>query len=121
MKSFQEQYTEDGSCESSNQFRVLLLSTSRTASGADFHLGTHLFLLDPFGGTKSAAYAAEKQAIGRIVRNGSQKRVCKVMRFVTKNSIEEKLYDRNLKEAHIRPDTSSHQEGGGAGECETRG
>jgi len=101
MKSFQEQYSEDGASETSNQFRVLLLSTSHTASGADFHLGTHVFLLDPFAGSKSDAYAAEKQAIGRTLRNGAYNHVCKVMRFVSKNSIEEKLYDRNLKVAHI--------------------
>lgn len=97
MASFQQQYCAGGGYVTSNAFQVLLLSTRWAASGADLHMGTHVFLLDPFGGSASEAYAAEKQAIGRTLRQASGKSKCKVMRFVTKGTIEEERYERNLR------------------------
>ena len=99
MQSFQIQYNKKHDGQYSNAHRVLLLSSKWAASGCDLHLGTHVFLLDPYNGSESQAYAAEKQAIGRTVRQGSKKLNCKVMRFVTKGSVEEDTYLRNMRKS----------------------
>ena len=92
--------------------RVILLSTKNTASGADLTEATHVILCDPVPGGTSEAYACERQAVGRAVRQGmshvskneywnqNQNTTCtitKIIRLVVKNTIEHETHLRNEK------------------------
>ena len=90
--------------------RVMLLSIQRAASGTNLTEATHVILCDPTPGTSSEAYAKEKQAVGRAVRQGmsfgKEKKIIKVVRIVVKNTIEQETHIRNEK---IRNDTNEKQ------------
>jgi len=76
--------------------RIILLSIQNAASGANLTRATHVLLIDPAPGSTTEAYAAEKQAIGRAVRQGMDGgEPTRVVRFVVSNTIEEETYLRN--------------------------
>eukprot|EP00484_Ammonia_sp_Unknown_P002448 CAMPEP_0197074852 /NCGR_PEP_ID=MMETSP1384-20130603/211316_1 /TAXON_ID=29189 /ORGANISM="Ammonia sp." /LENGTH=394 /DNA_ID=CAMNT_0042513693 /DNA_START=1 /DNA_END=1181 /DNA_ORIENTATION=+ len=96
MQSFQDTENND-SCP-----RVILLSVQHAASGADLNQATHVILVDPVPGSCSESFAAERQAVGRAVRQGmSESLHCttNVIRFVVKDSIEHETHKRN---EHLR-------------------
>ena len=100
MSTFQEKDID------SNGARIVLLSLEHGASGANLTEATHVILCDPVPGSSSEAYACERQAIGRAVRQGMKKtgnengvcnRITTVVRLVMKNTIEHETHERNEK------------------------
>jgi SNF2 family DNA or RNA helicase len=76
--------------------KVILLSSESCSSGSNLTEANHIFLVDAIGLNIEETKAIEEQAIGRANRIG-QKRQVYVHRFVVKNTIEEKIYQSNLK------------------------
>jgi len=100
LANFQDRYRKDGKkIAAKTNYRVILVSSRFSASGSDMQYGTHIILMDPFLGTETEAYAQEKQAIGRALRQGSKelKDKVRILRFVVRGSIEAKKYARNMK------------------------
>jgi len=91
MRAFQ------GQSDRSDGHRVILLSSKDAASGADLKFATHIILVDPVPGSASESFAAERQAIGRAVRQGMDQRgtATKVIRLVVRDTIEQETHDRN--------------------------
>ncbi|KAJ3263086.1 hypothetical protein HDU77_011269 [Chytriomyces hyalinus] len=78
--------------QTSNEYRVLMLSLTENASGTNLQCANMVVLLEPASGDTSAhALATEQQAIGRAVRYGQTRRVT-VCKFIVKGTIEEELY-----------------------------
>jgi len=73
--------------------KVIMLSLKNAASGTNLIEATHVILMDPIAGSKEEADAIEGQAIGRASRLGQNKQV-KVIRLITKDTIEEQLHNR---------------------------
>ncbi|KAG5638137.1 hypothetical protein H0H81_001656 [Sphagnurus paluster] len=75
--------------------RVLLLNVmDESASGANLTCANHAIFLSPLLAPSKEIYkACETQAIGRLVRFGQTKHV-HVWRFVTKNTIDEEIYEQ---------------------------
>jgi SNF2 family DNA or RNA helicase len=70
---------------------VLLLSLESSPSGMNLVSANHCLLVHPmFTDNPAQAIAYERQAIGRICRQG-QLKPCHIYRFVTKQTIEEEL------------------------------
>ena len=65
--------------------KIILLSSETCSSGTNLTEASHIIFLDTIN-----TPALEEQAIARAVRLGQTRRV-KVIKFVTKNTIEEKL------------------------------
>jgi len=80
---------------------VFLLSLRSGAVGLTLTAANHLFLLDP-----SFNKGTEMQAINRIYRIG-QARETTITHMVVKNTIEEKIYKRNLT-IHTTDQETSH-------------
>jgi SNF2 family DNA or RNA helicase len=76
--------------QSDPSISVFLLSLRSGAVGLTLTAANHLFLLDP-----SFNKGTEMQAINRIYRIG-QTRETTITHMVVKNTIEEKIYKRNL-------------------------
>jgi len=77
-----------------SDLRVIMLSLENAASGTNLTEATHIILMDQICGSKEEALAIENQAIARSARQGQQKQI-KVIRLVTKNTIEHDIYKRN--------------------------
>ncbi|KAI8609754.1 SNF2 family N-terminal domain-containing protein [Chytriomyces sp. MP71] len=78
--------------QTSDHFRVLMLSLAECASGTNLQCANMIVMLEPSSGDNSAhALATEQQAIGRAVRYGQTQRVT-VVKFVVRGTIEEDLY-----------------------------
>ena len=79
--------------------RVILVSIKHAASGANLTEATHVILCDAVPGSSSEAYSYERQAVGRVVRQGmslmENGKVPKVVRLVVKHSIEHETHERN--------------------------
>lgn len=75
--------------------RVLLLNVmDESASGANLTSANHAVFLSPLlAETKEKYKACEIQAVGRLVRFGQTKHVY-VWRFLTKNTIDEEIYEQ---------------------------
>jgi len=73
--------------------KVIMLSLTQSASGANLQRASHVILLDPVAGTKEEAEAVEAQAIGRAHRQGQDKELT-VVRIVMSRTIEEQLLER---------------------------
>ncbi|THV02481.1 hypothetical protein K435DRAFT_749158 [Dendrothele bispora CBS 962.96] len=75
--------------------RVLLLNVmDESASGANLTSASHAVFLSPLLAPSQEIYnACETQAIGRLVRYGQTKHVY-VHRFLTKNTIDEEIYEQ---------------------------
>jgi SNF2 family DNA or RNA helicase len=70
------------------EYRVILLSSDKANSGSNLTEASHIILIDVLNMEKEHAISVETQAIGRAVRLGQNKNV-KVVRFITRNTIEE--------------------------------
>jgi SNF2 family DNA or RNA helicase len=79
--------------------RVLLLNVmDESASGANLTSANHAIFLSPLlAPTKEIYDANETQAVGRLVRYGQMKHVY-VWRFLTKNTIDEEIYQQRAKD-----------------------
>jgi SNF2 family DNA or RNA helicase len=75
--------------------KVIMLSLEHSASGTNLTEATHVIMMDPVDGTKEEIKAIEGQAIGRAARMGQKKQV-RVIRMITKNTIEEEIYLKSL-------------------------
>jgi len=82
--------------------RVLLLNVmDESASGANLTSANHAIFLSPLLAlTKEIYDANETQAVGRLVRYGQVKHVY-VWRFLTKNTIDEEIYQQRAKDKKI--------------------
>lgn len=79
---------------------VLLLSLADSVSGMNLVCANHCILVHPmFAENRSRALAYERQAVGRVHRQGQERKV-HVYRFVTKNTIEEDLAKIRMQELH---------------------
>ncbi len=78
--------------------RVLLLTvTDESASGANLTSARHAIFLSPLLTESQEKYTAyETQAIGRLVRYGQTNHV-KVWRFLTKNTIDEEIFNERRR------------------------
>lgn len=74
--------------------RVIMLSSEHSNSGSNLTEASHIILVDVLNMTAAQTKDVECQAIGRAVRLGQQKPV-KVVRLITKNTIEEEYYRKN--------------------------
>ena len=84
-----QRFRTDPSC------RVVLISSSKNASGVNLTEASHVLLLDSLNTTREEARGLEEQAIGRAVRLGQKRRV-EVRRLIIRNSIEHDFYLRNI-------------------------
>jgi SNF2 family DNA or RNA helicase len=76
------------------EYRVILLSSDKANSGSNLTEASHIIFIDVLNMEKQHAIDVETQAIGRAVRLGQKKSV-KVVRFITRNTIEETKYLEN--------------------------
>lgn len=77
--------------------KVIMLSLSNSASGTNLTEATHIFFVEPINASKEEYKAVEGQAIGRAVRLGQSNKV-NIIRVLTKDTIEEEIYNRIYKE-----------------------
>ena len=87
------------------QCRVVLLSSSKSASGVNLTEASHVLLLDSLNTTREEASRLEEQSIGRAVRLGQTRRV-QVRRLIIRNTLEHDFYLRNIgvaKYEHLAP------------------
>lgn len=77
-----------------SSIRVIMLSSENSNSGCNLTEANHIIFIDVINAEASTSKDMECQAIGRSVRLG-QKRPVKLIRFITKNTIEEEYYTTN--------------------------
>jgi SNF2 family DNA or RNA helicase len=95
----------------SNTIKVIMLSSESAASGTNLTKAEIVILLDPVYGTAEHRRNTEWQAIGRAYRMGQTKTV-EVIRFVMENSVEQEIYDSNIKhdkDMNINSDVNNMQ------------
>jgi SNF2 family DNA or RNA helicase len=76
--------------------RTIMLSLSNSASGTNLTEATHIIFVEPINATSEEVESIEAQAIARACRLG-QKNKIKVIRILTKNTIEEDIYNSIYK------------------------
>lgn len=82
--------------------RILLLSSERSISGVHLVEANHLVAIHPpLGQTVEQAYAMHWQAIGRI-RRLVQTRTCHVWSLVTRGTVEEDMFERQVQHARVK-------------------
>jgi SNF2 family DNA or RNA helicase len=81
---------------SSDEYRVIMLSSDCATAGINLTRATKVIMLDPIQGELKYRMDAEWQAIGRTYRIGQNKPV-EIVRFLVKGTIEEKIYTENMK------------------------
>jgi SNF2 family DNA or RNA helicase len=74
-----------------NPNKVIMLSLKNTASGITLTEATHIFFVEPIDKPENERRNIELQAIGRVCRIG-QKEKTKIIRILTKDTIEEEIY-----------------------------
>ena len=74
--------------------QVIMLSLDNAASGTNLNNATHVIFVEPINVEKKILNSIERQALGRACRLG-QKNEVKVIRIMTKNTIEEKIFREN--------------------------
>jgi SNF2 family DNA or RNA helicase len=79
-----------------DNIKVIMLSSESAASGTNLTKAEMVILLDPVYGTYEYRRNTEWQAIGRAYRTGQTKQV-QVVRFIVKDTVEEKIYNLNKK------------------------
>lgn len=79
-----------------DDFRVILLSAEKAASGLNLIETSHIFLIDTLNTDPNYCKTIESQAIGRSVRIGQTKTVC-ITRLIMKNTIEHTFYNKYQK------------------------
>jgi SNF2 family DNA or RNA helicase len=77
-----------------NKTNIILLSSKNAASGINLTAANKIILLEPVYGTHEYRKSIENQAIGRADRIG-QKRPIEVIRFIIKDTIEEKIVNEH--------------------------
>ena len=77
-----------------DSYRLIMLSSETSASGNNLTEANHIIFIDVLNADKIKSRNIEAQAIGRAVRLG-QKKPVKIVRFITKNTIEETTYNAN--------------------------
>jgi SNF2 family DNA or RNA helicase len=80
-----------------NTYKVIMLSSTSAASGANLTRAKQVILLDPVYGSYEFRKNTEWQSIGRAYRMGQQNKV-KVIRFIIKDTVEEDIYNENIAE-----------------------
>ena len=97
-----------------NSDNVIMLSLAKSASGTNLTEATHILFVEPIDGNCDEVRAIEAQAIGRACRIG-QKNNIKVIRILTKDTIEEQIYKTYkssqekkeiTNESHVSPSTN---------------
>jgi len=83
-----------------NSYRVILLSAENSNSGSNLTESSHVILVDVLQHDTEQTKAIEFQAIGRAVRLGQSLPV-KIVRFITKGTIEEKHYNNTKYDINI--------------------
>jgi superfamily II DNA or RNA helicase len=73
--------------------QVLLLHSLTSASGINLQVASHVIFLDPVGFSAVQGSTLEQQAIGRVLRMGQRNSEVTVVRFVTKDTMEARLFD----------------------------
>lgn len=81
-----------GKDSSGNDNKVIMLSLTNSASGTNLTEASHIIFVEPINSRHEEVKAIEAQAIGRACRLG-QKNKIKVIRILTRNTIEENIYD----------------------------
>jgi len=77
-----------------DSIRVIMLSSETSNSGSNLTEANHIILVDVLFHDQQQVKSIEAQAIGRAVRLG-QKLPVKVVRFITKGTIEEEHFVKN--------------------------
>jgi SNF2 family DNA or RNA helicase len=77
--------------------RVIMLSSASAAAGTNLTAATKVILLEPISGTYEFRKNTERQAIGRAHRTGQLAQVS-VVRFIIKDTVEEEIFNENIKE-----------------------
>jgi SNF2 family DNA or RNA helicase len=75
---------------------VIMLSSKNSASGINLTKASRVIFVDPIYGNDKFRKEQEKQAIGRAHRMGQTKEIT-VIRLIIKNSVEEEIYNLNVK------------------------
>lgn len=84
--------------DKSEKSSILLLSLEQSPSGMNLVCARNIFLVHPMHArNREEAINFERQAIGRVVRQGQKKKV-RVYRFVTHDTIEEEISIRHHEE-----------------------
>ena len=73
--------------------KVIMLSLENAASGTNLTEATHIFFVEPIDASNSEIKSIEGQAIGRACRLGQTHKI-KVIRILSKNTIEEEIYQK---------------------------
>ena len=81
-------------------YRVIMLSSERSNSGSNLTEANHIVFIDALQSQMETTKAIEAQAIGRAVRLG-QKLPVKVVRFITKDTIEEEHFNLHRYDINI--------------------
>lgn len=77
--------------------RIIMLSSAYASHGTNLTKANKIIIVNPVGGTKKHREDIEAQAVARSYRLG-QTRNLEVIRFVIKDSIEEKMYNETFNE-----------------------
>jgi SNF2 family DNA or RNA helicase len=77
-----------------DSIRVIMLSSETSNSGSNLTEANHIIFIDVLYNDTEHVKATEAQAIGRAVRLG-QKLPVKVVRFITRGTIEDEHFQRN--------------------------
>ena len=80
-----------------DNIKVIMLSSASAAAGTNLTVAKKVILLEPVNGTYEFRKNTEKQAIGRAHRTGQVDEVT-VVRFIIKDTVEEEIYNENIKE-----------------------
>lgn len=81
----------------SSDIKVIMLSSSNTASGTNLTKASRVIFLDPIYGDYDYRRNQERQAIGRAHRMGQQN-IVTINRLIIRESVEHEIYDTNIKE-----------------------
>ena len=84
--------------DDSNEYRILMLSSEKTASGTNLSNAEEVIFLDPIYGNKQHRLNTENQAIGRVRRLGNKHSQIKVLRLLIKDSVEEEIFKSNQED-----------------------
>ena len=83
-----------------DSYRVIMLSAENANSGANLTESSHVLLIDVLQHNTEQTKAIEFQAIGRAIRLGQSLSV-KIVRFITKGTIEEEHFNANRYDINI--------------------
>lgn len=89
---------------SNNEDNVIMLSLEKSASGTNLTEATHIIFVEPIDQPEEEVRAIESQAIARACRIGQEKKV-KVIRILTRNTIEEEIFNKFQSNSIPVPDT----------------